>query len=97
MQQSLLGLIGERLGDLVGAALDHVEADGGTGFAFEIAGFGVGLRRIAIDVEGRRIIEMNAERRHVAEFGEQHRVQNGVDLALQRIGARRHNAVAIGG
>src|SRR6202035_887544 len=39
---------------------------------------------------------MNAERRRVAELRENPRVQIGIDLALQRIGARHGDAVAIG-
>ena len=52
--------------------------------------------RIAMDVEGRRVVEVDVERRRIVALGQQQPVEEGVDLADLRIGAGHVDAVAIG-
>jgi hypothetical protein len=55
---------------VVGAAVrpgDGIKAERLTRLAFEVAGRGVGLSGIAVDVECRRRVEMNRERRRIAD------------------------------
>jgi hypothetical protein len=59
VQQILLGMVGQRLRHLIGAAvrpIDDIEPQKGTGFALERSRHGGGLGGIAVDVKCRRII-----------------------------------------
>jgi hypothetical protein len=98
VQKRLLGLIGQGLCQVVGAAVrpvKDIEAEKPARFLFELAGHPAVLAGVAVDVKGRRVVEVNAERCRVAELGGDYRVKIGVDLALFRIGAQRSDAVAI--
>jgi hypothetical protein len=72
VQEILLGVIGQRLRHMIGATVrpvEHIEAEELAGFTLELPRYRIGLPGIAVDVEGRRVVEMNAEGSRIAEFG----------------------------
>ena len=80
VQQVLLGLIRQRLGHAdwsppLGPSTISNPSELAR-FPLELAGHGVRLAGIAVDVEGRRVVEMDAERRGVAEFGRKHELRS---------------------
>src|SRR5258708_125645 len=96
VEETQLRMIRQRLRDLVVGIDDRVEAHERAGLPLERAGHRGGLRRIAVDMDARRVVEMHAERRGIAELGRKYHTEIEVDLALcgGGVAARRGDAVA---
>ena len=99
MQQVLLGMIRQRLGNVIGppiGPIQDVKAQQLARFPLELAGDRSHLSRVAVDVERGCIIEVNVERCGITELGRENEAQIAVDLANLGVSARSVYAVAAG-